>query len=114
MKLMVVNPNTTVSMTGAAVAAAMSVARPDTTVVGGTPSHGVATVESHHDEVFGALGVVEQVRLGEASGVDAYIVACFGDTGVAAARELARGPVVGMTEAALLTAALIAHRFTIV
>jgi allantoin racemase len=113
-KIMVINPNTTRSMTDAAVAAAERVARPGTVVVGGTPSQGVATVESHYQEVWGALGVVEQVTAGEADGVDGYVVACFGDTGVPAARELAAGPVVGMTEAALLTAALIAHRFTIV
>jgi allantoin racemase len=113
-KIMVVNPNTTRSMTDTAVTAARRIARPGTTVVGGTPSQGVASVESHYDEVRGALGVVDQVAAGEAMGVDGYVVACFGDTGVAAARELAHGPVVGMTEAALLTAALIAYRFTIV
>lgn len=114
MKIVVINPNTTRSMTDAVVAAARRVARPGTTVVGGTPAEGVPSVESHYDEVFGALGVVEQIRAGQAGGADGYVVACFGDTGVPAARELARGPVVGMTEAALFTAALIAYRFTIV
>jgi allantoin racemase len=111
---MVVNPNTTVAMTEAVVAAARRVAAPGTTVVGGTPSRGVSAVESNLDEVWGAAGVVEQVQRGERTGVDAYVVACFGDTGVAPARELARGPVVGMTEAALTTAALIAARFAVV
>ncbi|OLT19488.1 hydantoin racemase [Pseudonocardia sp. CNS-139] len=111
---MVVNPNTTVAMTEAAVAAARRVAAPGTRVVGGTPSTGPSAVESNLDEVWGAAGVVEQVLFGERTGVDAYVVACFGDTGVPAARELARGPVVGMTEAALVTAALLAARFTVV
>jgi allantoin racemase len=114
MKLMVINPNTTGSMTETVVTAARRVARPGTTVVGGTPTEGVPSVESHLDEVYGALGVVAQVEAGDANGVDGYVIACFGDTGVPAARELARGPVVGMTEAALFTAALIAHKFTIV
>lgn len=114
MRLMVINPNTTRSMTDAVVAAARTVARPGTTIVGGTPARGVPTVESHYQEIFGGVGVIDQVRLGEGQGIDGYVVACFGDTGVPAARELARGPVVGMTEAALLTAALIAHRFAIV
>jgi allantoin racemase len=64
--------------------------------------------------VWGALAVLDQVRAGEQEGVDGYVVACFGDTGVPAAKEAARGPVVGMTEAALLTAATIAARFTVV
>jgi allantoin racemase len=111
---MVVNPNTTASMTDAVVVAARGVASADTEIVGGTPTRGVASVESHVDEAWGALGVLEQVLAGEREGVDAYVIACFGDTGVPAAREVASGPVVGMTEAALMAAALIAHRFAIV
>jgi allantoin racemase len=111
---MVINPNTTRSMTDAVVSAGRSVAASATTVVGGTPAHGVSAVESNLDEVWGAVGVLEQVAEGERSGVDGYVIACFGDTGLAAARELARGPVVGMSEAALYAAAAVAARFTIV
>lgn len=112
-RIMVVNPNTTAAMTDGVVAAARTVAAPGTEIVGGTPGYGVSSVESHTDEVWGAAGVCDQVIAGEAAGVDAYVVACFGDTGVAPARELAAGPVVGMTEAALMTAALVAYRFTV-
>ncbi|HEY2557978.1 MAG TPA: aspartate/glutamate racemase family protein, partial [Diaminobutyricibacter sp.] len=64
----------------------------------------------------GAVSVVTEIERCEASTdrPDAYVVACFGDTGVAAARESAAGPVVGMTEAALMTAALLAHRFAVI
>jgi allantoin racemase len=113
-KIMIINPNTTVAMTETVVTAARTVARPGTRLIGGTPGTGMETIESHVDEVFGALGVLEQVRIGERDGVDGYVVACFGDTGVPAARELSAGPVLGMTEAALLTAVTIAHRFAIV
>jgi allantoin racemase len=113
-RIMIVNPNTTSSMTESVVAAARRVAAAGTEIVGGTPARGVASIESHVDEVWGALGVVEQVLAGERNAVDAYVIACFGDTGVPAARELAAGPVVGMTEAALFTAAAVAHRFSIV
>lgn len=41
-------------------------------------------------------------------------MACFGDTGVHAARELARGPVVGMSEAALCAAAALAQAFSVI
>ncbi|SOD74821.1 allantoin racemase [Jatrophihabitans sp. GAS493] len=113
-RIMVVNPNTTRAMTDAVVAAAASVAAPGTELLGATPTKGVSSVESHVDEVWGAVGVLEEIRRGEELGVDGYVVACFGDTGVPAAREVATGPVVGMTEAALMTAALLAHRFSIV
>ncbi len=56
---------------------------------------------------------IEQVRRYQAD-TDAFVVACFGDTGVPAAREVATCPVVGMTEAALQTACLVAHRFVVV
>jgi allantoin racemase len=112
--IMVVNPNTTVAMTETVVAAARRVAAPGTRVVGGTASRGVDSVESNVDEVWGALGVVEQVGVGEEQGVDGYVIACFGDTGLAAAKEVALGPAVGMTEAALYTAALLAARFCVI
>lgn len=112
--IMIVNPNTTESMTALVVEGARAVAGRATRLVGSTATRGVDSVESNVDEVWGALGVLEQVLAGERDGVHGYVIACFGDTGVPAARETARGPVVGMTEAALFTAALLASRFTIV
>jgi allantoin racemase len=111
-RIMIINPNTTTAMTDTVVTAARPVTSSE--IVGATPVRGVDSIESHVDEAWGTLGVMEQVRIGENTGVDGYVVACFGDTGVPAARELATGPVVGMTEAALMTAVTLAHRFTIV
>ncbi|MGI4894858.1 MAG: aspartate/glutamate racemase family protein [Janthinobacterium lividum] len=110
----VLNPNASAPMTQAVLTAARAVARAGTTVTASHSERIPASVETHVDEVFGALGVLEQVERGERDGVEGYVVACFGDTGVPAARELARGPVVGMTEAALQAAALIAYRFTVI
>ncbi|GAA4267125.1 aspartate/glutamate racemase family protein [Frondihabitans peucedani] len=117
-RIAVVNPNTTTTMTDRVVAAATPAARPDTVLVPVTPTSGVPSVESHIDEVHAALSVLVEVERLEAlppgERPDAYVVACFGDTGLPGAREAARGPVVGMTEAALLTATQIAHRFTVI
>lgn len=116
MRIAIVNPNTTKSMTNAVVASAQKSVRRSTKLLAITPETGVASVESHVDEAWGALSVLREVERCEARSPtpDAYVVACFGDTGVAAAREAAGGPVIGMTEAALLTAVLIAHRFTVI
>ena len=46
-------------------------------------------------------GLLAAVRQGEAEGVDGHVIACFGDPGLLAARELARGPVLGIAEAAM-------------
>jgi len=112
-RLTVINPNTSEALTAQITAAARAVALPQVSVRGTHPSRGVSSVESHAEETWAALGVVEQVQLHDAD-TDAFVVACFGDTGVDAAREVATGPVVGMTEAALTTAALLAHRFAVI
>ena len=112
--VMVINPNTTASMTDSVIDGAKAVAGPGTRLIGSTAERGAESVETNIDEVWGALAVLEQVRHGEEIGVDGYVIACFGDTGLPSAREAAAGPVVGMTEAALFTAAMIAARFAIV
>jgi allantoin racemase len=114
MRIKIVNPNTTSSFTRACLAAGRAAAAAGTELSAGQPSSGTPSVDCHVDEAIATLGVVEQVRAGEAAGIDAYVIACFGDSGLGAAREVAAGPVVGMTEAALYTAALIAPVFSIV
>lgn len=111
MRIQIINPNTTAAFTRRLGEAVAKVAAPGTTVVAVNPPSGPATVESHAEEALAALGVMRLVQDRDA---DAHVVACFGDTGVHAARELARGPVIGMTEAALYAAAMVAARFAIV
>lgn len=112
-RMTVINPNTSAELTAAITAAARAVAPVGVEIRGVQPEVGVASVESHTEEQFAAVGVLEQVRRHDAD-TDAFVVACFGDTGVAAAREAATGPVVGMTEAALQTACLVAERFVVI
>jgi allantoin racemase len=114
MRIKIINPNTTESFTERCLIAGRAVAAPGTVMLAGQPSRGTPSVESYVEEATAILGVIEQVRAGEAEGVDGYVIACFGDTGLEAAREVATGPVVGMTEAALYAAALIAPVFSIV
>lgn len=120
MRIAIINPNTTAAMTDTVLTFARTTARPDTELIGITPAVGVASIESHIDEVHGALSVLTEVERLESSDdptatrPDAYVIACFGDTGLPGAREAAAGPVVGMTESALATAAVIAHRFAII
>ena len=55
-----------------------------------------------------------RIKAGRQQGVDGHVIACFGDPGLLAARELAQGPVVGIAEAAMHMATLVATRFSIV
>jgi allantoin racemase len=110
----VVNPNTSLEMTALVDRSAKAVAAPGTTVRAVGPAMGPESVESHYDEALSVPGLLAEIAIGEESGVDGYVVACFGDPGLDAARELARGPVVGIAEAAMRTAAYLGRSFTVV
>lgn len=114
MKIRVINPNTTTNMTNKIGEAARQVASPGTVIVATNPKSGPVSIESHFDEAISAVGVTEEVRSGEDENTNAYIIACFGDPGLLAARELTRAPVIGIAEAAFHLATMISTRFTIV
>lgn len=114
MRIKIINPNTTSSMTAKMALAARAGVRPGTEVVAVSPAMGPASIESHYDEALAVPGLLAEVAAGERDGCDGYVVACFGDPGLLAARELARGPVVGVAEAAMHLASLIGTRFTVV
>ncbi|MHC1559560.1 aspartate/glutamate racemase family protein [Actinomycetospora sp. C-140] len=110
MRLQVVNPNTTASMTATIGAAARSVAAPGTEIVAVTSPHGPVSIESHHDEAMAVPGLLAALD----PSADAHVIACFGDPGLDAAREVARGPVVGIAEAAMRTALYLGRAFSVV
>lgn len=114
MLIRVINPNTTAAMTAKIGATAAAVASAGTRIEAVQPAFGAPSIESHHDDVWAAAGVTEQVRAGEAAGAAAHVIACFGDPGLHAARELASGPVIGIAEAAFHAASLLATGFSVV
>lgn len=114
MRIKVINPNTTSSMTATIAAAARAAAAPGTEIVAATSPTGPVSIEGHYDEAVAAIGLLEEVRQGEEDGCQGYVIACFGDPGLLAAREMAQGPVLGIAEAAMHVASLIATGFSIV
>ncbi|TFH86048.1 aspartate/glutamate racemase family protein [Billgrantia azerbaijanica] len=114
MRIRVINPNTTSAMTTAIGEAARRIAAPGTEIVATQPDGGPVSIESHFDEAISAVGVVDEILHGERDATDAYVIACFGDPGLLAGRELTRAPVVGIAEAAFHMATLISTRFSIV
>ena len=111
-KILIVNPNTTASMTETIAAAARAVAATGTEIVAVTSSMGPASIEGFYDEAFAVPGLIQ--ALSNAPDADAAIIACFDDTGLDAARTVARYPVIGICEAALVTAGQIAKRIAVV
>lgn len=114
MKIKVINPNTTATMTQKIGMAARQVAAPETEIIACNPAMGPVSIECHYDEALSVVGLLAEIRQGEQEGYDGYVIACFGDPGLLAAREIASGPVIGIAEAAMHTASLIATGFSIV
>jgi allantoin racemase len=114
MRILVVNPNTTASMTALIGACARAVAGPGVTVDAVHPASGPESIESHYDEAMAVPGVLAEIAAGELAGYDGYVIACFGDPGLLAARELVTAPVVGIAEAAMRTAAYLGRTFSVV
>jgi allantoin racemase len=115
-RLLVVNPNSTASMTARIGAAARAVAAAGTTIDAVNPPDGPPSIEGYYDEAFAVPGLLACIARAEAEmpPPDGYAIACFDDTGLDAARALARAPVVGIGEAAFHLASLIAGRFSVV
>ena len=115
MKILVINPNTSTEMTEDIRRSAMAAKQPSTEIVAVNPQHGPECVEGTADELMAAyqlLAIVEQAEKEE--NYDAYIVACFGDPGVDALRELTDKPVIGVAGAAIQLASFIGAKFSIV
>src|SRR4051812_6722443 len=114
MRIRVINPNTTESMTTMIGKAARAVAAPGTLIEAVTTPMGPVSIESHYDEALSVPGVLASIAHGETQAVDGYVIACFGDPGLDAARELARGPVLGIAEAAMHAASFLGRGFSVV
>lgn len=59
-------------------------------------------------------GLLAEIRAQQAQGIDGVVVACFDDPGIGACREIASGPVLGICEAAVKAASMIATSFSVV
>jgi allantoin racemase len=111
-KILIVNPNTTASMTETIAVAARAVAAAGTEISAVTSSMGPASIEGFYDEAFAIPGLIQTLL--NANDADAGIIACFDDSGLDAARSVARFPVVGICEAALVTAGQLAKRIAVI
>jgi Asp/Glu/hydantoin racemase len=113
MKLLLVNPNMTQEMTDRMTEVARVAAGPDVTIIPLTATRGFPYIASRAEaQIAGAL-VLEMIAA-HRQDADAVIIAAFGDPGLIAARELFDLPIVGMAEAAVMTAALLGDQFSIV
>ncbi|CAM2880463.1 aspartate/glutamate racemase family protein [Vibrio mytili] len=114
MKINLINPNTCQGMTDKIAISANSIALPTTQIIASSPQHGPESIECAFDETLAAAALLDVIRSGEEQGVDAHIIACFGDPALDAAREIATKPVIGIAGAAFQLASLVSYRFGVV
>jgi allantoin racemase len=112
-KVLLLNPNTTAEVTGLLCAAGNQAASPGTELVAVTAMRGVPYIATRAEAQIGGAIALEMLAEAPAD-IDAAIIAAFGDPGLFAARELFSFPVVGLAEAAMLTACMVGRRFAIV
>jgi len=113
-RIVVVNPNSTTACT-AAIDAAMAPLRmaggPEIECV--TMTDGPPGVESQHDSDSVILPLCDYIH-GRDNDSGAFVIACFSDPGLHAARETTERPVLGIAECAYLSAMTQGERFGVI
>ncbi len=113
MTVILINPNSTEAMTQSAVEAARATS-PGIAFEGWTSTLGPAAIEGAQDGAKAIPPLLDLVRQASAEGADAIIIACFDDTGLAEAQELAQCPVIGIGQASFVMAALLSGRTAVI
>lgn len=113
MRILLINPNMTEAMTVSMTRVARGVAGSEAEIVPLTARSGFPYIASRAEAQISGGYVLEMIA-DHQHAADAVIVAAFGDPGLLAARELFDLPVVGMAEAAVMTAAMLGERFSVV
>ncbi|MBL8675608.1 MAG: hydantoin racemase, partial [Rhodospirillales bacterium] len=113
MDILLINPNTTARITDLVLAFATSVAAPGTRLRAATGAFGGRYIASR--AAYAVAGHAALDALSADTGPrDAVVLACFGDPGLDALKEICEVPVVGMAEASILHASAVGARFSIV
>ena len=113
MRILLLNPNTSKDVTDLLLSAGREAASAGTEIIPLTAPRGVPYIATRAEAQIGGAIALEMLAE-HGRDVDAAIIAAFGDPGLFGARELFDIPVVGMAEAAMLTACMLGRRFSIV
>src|SRR5690349_15075863 len=113
MRILVVNVNTTESITQAIARSAQAVASPGTEIVGLTPHFGADSIEGNFESYLAAIAVMDRVMSYDQP-FDAVIQAGYGEHGREGLQELLTVPVVDITDAAASTAMYLGRSYSVV
>jgi len=112
-RLLVINPNTTQSITELVAWHVRDAVGPGFEIVAATSSFGCAYISSEACYAIGAHAALDCLEK-HGAGCDAVLLACFGDPGLFALKEVSPVPVLGLAEASMIEATETAGRFSIV
>jgi allantoin racemase len=113
MKLLVLNPNSSETVTGVIMESAARGASPGTELVGVTTRGGTRNIDSAFgDYLSGAFAIRTCLESVSVHQPDAVVLAGFGRVGIDALKEALTVPVVSIAEASMAIACLLGHRFT--
>lgn len=104
MRILLINPNTTDSVTALVAQHVTSIAGDTTTFIPVTGRFGARYISTRASAAIAGHAALDAYAM-HGAGCDAVYLACFGDPGLLALREVANIPVVGMAEASCLEAA---------
>ena len=113
MRLLFLNPNTSANLTELGARVARSIARSDTEILPATGRFGARYITTRAAAAIAGHAALDAFAR-QKQGVDVVLLACFGDPGLFALRELAPVPVVGMAEASCHMASTLGRKFSIV
>jgi allantoin racemase len=111
MHILIINPNTSQSMTDKIRSVAEMVKSDDCQVTVTCPSKGPITIESSYDEAYAIAPTIDMVKQAQHEGYDAIILACYCDVGVEAGKEISSVPLLGLEEATMSVALLLGNKF---
>jgi len=113
MKIIVINPNSSRSITDRIRKVLLSIKRVDTELDVVCLNEAPVTLESSYDEAFAIPLLLDAVKKANEDGYDAVVLACFCDAGLEAAKEVSDILVLGLEETTLAMALLLGHKFSI-
>ncbi|WP_299686059.1 aspartate/glutamate racemase family protein [uncultured Tateyamaria sp.] len=111
--IVLINPNSTVSMTQAMLRTARETV-PHAQFEGWTSHDGPPAIQGKADGELAEGPLLALVRDASDQGASAVIIGCFDDTALEAARDIADCPVIGIGQAAYHLAAIAGGRFSVV
>lgn len=114
MKILVINPNTNPKNTKVIEDAIKPYTPTGFQVEVVNPEKGPLGLESYYHNYLASVEVHKMIIDAEKRGYDGVVIACYGDPGIEAAKELVNIPVVGITEASYALAKILATRFLVV